>query len=97
MKTITTAGFELSELLNTFRQIVREEINQKPKNESSENKLVDIEAAAAFLGYEVQTVYHKVNKRELPHFKRSGRLYFKLSDLQTWVENGKRKIANEIG
>lgn len=97
MKTITTAGFELSELLNTFRQIVREEINQKPKNEISENKLVDIETAAAFLGYEVQTVYHKVNKRELPHFKRSGRLYFKLSDLQAWVENGKRKVASEIG
>lgn len=93
MKTITTTGFELSELLKAIREIVKEEINQKPKNEVSENKLVDIETAADFLGYKVQTVYHKVNKRELPHFKRSGRLYFRLSELKNWVENGERKVA----
>ena len=73
---ITTSGFELSELLNTFRQIVREEVSQNPKKENSEDKPVDIEAAAKFLDLEVQTVYHKVSRRELPHFKRGGRLYF---------------------
>jgi predicted DNA-binding transcriptional regulator AlpA len=97
MKSITTTGFELNELLSTIREIVREELDKNPNKELDGNQLVDIETASKFLGYEVQTVYHKVNKRVLPHYKRSGKLYFKLTELQDWIENGRRKTANEIG
>lgn len=45
---------------------------------------------ADFLGYAVQTVYNKVNRGEIPYYKR-GKLYFIPSEIITWLMMGGKK------
>ena len=47
-----------------------------------EEDLVDIEAAAAFLGVTVRWVRRRVAERAIPHYKLTGRLAFSPADLR---------------
>ena len=59
--------------------------NENPENSGS---LLTIEEAAAFLHLSKQTLYRKVSKGEIPHMKRSKRLYFSKENLIDYVSAG---------
>ncbi|WP_207219993.1 helix-turn-helix domain-containing protein [Emticicia agri] len=96
MKSIILNGIEVNEFLNSLRDIMREEIAKTNANPQSINELISIQDTAKFLGMAKQTIYQLVSEREIPHYKRSGKLYFKVEELTKWVEDGKRKTINEI-
>ena len=96
MKSIILNGIELGEFLNYLRVMMREEIEKTNASVKPLNELIDILAASKFLGMAKQTIYQLVSEREIPHYKRSGKLYFKVEELIKWVEDGKRKTINEI-
>jgi excisionase family DNA binding protein len=42
------------------------------------------------------TIYGKVRRGEIPHYKKGGRLYFSRRDLDAWIKEGAVKTAKEI-
>lgn len=44
-----------------------------------------IEEAAAFTGYSVQRLYALTSTREIPHYKRGGKVYFRKDELTDWM------------
>lgn len=58
--------------------------------------LLTISEAASLLHLSVPTCYSKVSKRELPHTKKGGRLYFSRQELMIWLKQGRRKTKMEL-
>lgn len=54
------------------------------------------EFASKITGKAVPTIYDLVHKRQIPHSKRGGDLYFSKTDLLNWIKGGKRKTVAEI-
>jgi len=66
-------------------------------NHPTEPDIYDIRAASQYLGMALSTIYTMTSRREIPHFKKGRRLMFKKSELDQWVQEGKRKTKWEIG
>lgn len=55
-----------------------------------------IQETSEYLRLTVSTIYSKVSRREIPCVKRSGRLYFKKTELDNWLDEGRRFTLDEI-
>jgi excisionase family DNA binding protein len=55
------------------------------KSADSPRRLIDINAAAAYIGLSVHTVYTMVSQRRIPHVKVGRRVRFDLALLDTWI------------
>ena len=63
--------------------------------------LVTLEEACALLHYKKQTIYNKVRKKEIPHYRTGNRLWFDTKELEDYIRSGRvhtnaevRQIAN---
>ncbi|TXK45826.1 helix-turn-helix domain-containing protein [Pontibacter qinzhouensis] len=81
----------LHEKINRIERLLTE---QQPLVEKE--MLLNVSQAAAFLHLSVATLYTKVSCREVPFSKRGKRLYFRKSELEEWVRQGRRKTVSEI-
>jgi excisionase family DNA binding protein len=89
MKTISIKELELDELLMEIRSIVKEEIrSQRP---APEEEWLEMQDAVHILKKAKQTIYQLCSSKSLPHYKRSGKTYFKRSELMQWLEKGKQE------
>jgi len=62
-----------------------------------EKTFLTIDEASKYLGLAKQTIYGKVHTKTLKHYKPSGKtLYFKLSDLEAYIQAGEVKTQAEI-
>jgi len=53
--------------------------------------------ACQFLDYSKSYLYKLTHSRQIPHYKPNGKkLYFKRSDLETWLLRNRVKTADEI-
>ena len=71
------------------------------KSEQSEpikrgEDLLNVTQAAELLSLKPQSIYGKVSKRELPHIKNGGRLYFLRKELLEYLKRGKRMNYQEF-
>ena len=73
--------------------IQTESIQPSKQNPS---KFLTVSEAANFLGLAKQSVYGLVCRKQIPYMKQMKRLYFSSSELQSWVEAGRRKTFDEI-
>jgi len=62
----------------------------------AEEDLVDIEAAAAFLGVTVRWMRRRVAERAIPHYKLTGRLAFAPADLRQIRDSARVEPARRI-
>lgn len=60
------------------------------------DRFLDIDEASKFLHLTKGTLYIKVSRGEVPHFKRGNRLYFSLGKLTEYLEKGSVKTREEI-
>ena len=92
---VTTAG-ELAALIQTsIRSALAEQTSSTNKN-SNANEFLSIDEAAKFLKIPKASLYQLTSKREIPFVKRSRRNFFKISDLEAWQEEGRKKTRSEI-
>ena len=56
----------------------------------------DLAQAAKFLRMSESSLYTHTSQRLVPFIKRGRRLRFKRSDLQTWLDGGRKKTRDEI-
>lgn len=100
--------FDLSKLPDNFKLEVskgdliafaKEFINSNKTTvvESKEqDDILTFEEMCSLLNIAKPTGYTKTSKGEIPHFKRGGKLYFKKSELITWIEEGRKKTSKDI-
>lgn len=58
--------------------------------------ILDVQQAARFLKMKITTLYEKTSRKLIPHFKKGNKLYFHLSELRQWINQGKVKTSDEI-
>jgi excisionase family DNA binding protein len=92
-KFILTTGKELDQLI---AKSIRKELDAKSKNQVPVLEILTLEEASQFLNIAKQTIYGFTSKRLIPHFKRGKKLYFKKSELESWILESKKVTAKEI-
>lgn len=88
-KAITILTHEVSEI----KQLL---LSKSIQPSEASDQLLTIQEAADFLTLAVPTLYSMVSRGELPHMKRSKRLYFSKKDLIEYVQAGRKKTVAEI-
>jgi excisionase family DNA binding protein len=66
-------------------------------NEKPAEEIGGLDLAVKITGLARRTIYKRTHRREIPHRRVGGRLYFKRSELLEWIESGRRPMASEIG
>jgi predicted DNA-binding transcriptional regulator AlpA len=64
--------------------------------EKEPESLERIHMAVQITGLAIPTIYGYASRRQIPHYKKGKKLYFKRSELEKWIESGKRSTEGEI-
>jgi len=66
--------------------------NTETKNASIDNQygFTDLTGAASILGLSKSKIYKACSEKIIPHYKPCGKLFFKVSELLTWIVEGKQ-------
>lgn len=93
-KIILITQGELESLIHTT---VRKAISEQPDRQAeNQETILSVQQASLYLNLAKQTLYGFTSKNEIPFFKRGKKLYFKKSDLEKWLLEGKQKTLKEI-
>lgn len=69
------------------------------KSRTSEKPVNDIgglDLAVEITGLARGTLYKKTSRREIPHRRVAGRLYFSRTELLSWIDAGRRQTTAEV-
>jgi excisionase family DNA binding protein len=80
------SGASKEDFLNDLREIVREELQNLPTQNTTQKKFLTLPEASAFLGLSRSTVYRLTSEKQIPHIKR-GKLLFDVSELTAWLKS----------
>jgi excisionase family DNA binding protein len=58
--------------------------------------VLDIDETALFTGLRKGNIYNLSSNRQIPHYKRGNKLYFKKSELEDWMLHDRVMTAAEI-
>lgn len=97
-KEILFSSLNLEELealvQNSVRKVLAEQ--QPEKKYLQQVDILNLQEASEFINLAKPTIYGLVNQRKIPYYKNGKKLYFKRSELQSWIEAGKHKTIAEI-
>ena len=62
----------------------------------TENDFLNLKDTAKFLDLATQTIYGLTCRREIPFYKKGKKLYFKKSELEKWLEDGRKSSQDEL-
>lgn len=79
-------------LSETFRKVLREELQATTSEKAPKKRFVDIQKAAEHIDLAVPTVYGLVHRELIPFSKRGNRLYFDLDELDGWIAAGRSSV-----
>jgi predicted DNA-binding transcriptional regulator AlpA len=86
------------ELINVISEKVADNINKeiKPITITEEEIPVNVDGISKFVDLAVPTIYGLVHQKKIPHYKKSGRLYFLKSEILDWIKSGKQETKSEL-
>ena len=82
----------LTEQMEQIRQMVEA---LQPQTSSDKHRLIEIDDACHIIRKAKPTIYTLVRKGLLPAYKKGKKLYFYEDELLAWIENGRRKTAEQ--
>ena len=82
----------LTEQVEKIYQLVETLQTQKPDNQ---HQLIDIDKASILIQKSKPTIYRLARTGLIPAYKRGKKLYFYEDELLAWIENGRRKTAEQ--
>ena len=95
-KVIITSPQELSALIEeSVKRVLSDTLIARTESKEFP-ELLSVDLAAAYLNLAKQTLYGFTSRSEIPHIKRGKKLYFKKSELEKWLSDGKRKTVDEL-
>lgn len=62
----------------------------------SAKTVLDIDEASLLTGFSKGHLYRLTSERQIPHYKKSRKLYFKKSELEAWMLEDKVLTAEDI-
>ena len=92
---IVTTRDELSSIIQeVYRKLIDE--NKEIVCVNTTYDILSLSEACAFLKLAKQTIYGFTSKNKIPFFKKGKKLYFKKSELESWITEGKQLTEDEI-
>jgi excisionase family DNA binding protein len=90
--------FTETEFKELLKACVYESIKESGYSSTNEisAKLLSIPEAATFLNLAPQTLYGFTSNRTIPFIKKGKKLYFKRSDLENWLFEGRKATIKEL-
>jgi excisionase family DNA binding protein len=85
--------FEL--IMNKLTEIEKL-IKQKNGITVGTEEILNLEMASTYVGISKSTIYKYTSTKEIPHFKRGKRLFFKKVELDDWLTTHKVSSKDEI-
>jgi excisionase family DNA binding protein len=85
---------EPEDIENLIQTNVRQILSEKGLEPA--NDILSIEQACQYLKLAKQTIYGFTSKNEIPFLKKGKKLYFKKSELDKWLLEGRQKTHREI-
>ena len=79
-----------------FEEFMRHARPNSHKLDGNQNEILSVRQAAKLTGLAISTIYEKTSKKLIPHFKKGKRVYFKHSELISWITMGKVKTDEEL-
>lgn len=71
-------------------------IKQENVNTTATEEILNLENASHYVGISKSTIYKYTSSREIPHFKRGKKLFFKKVELDDWLTTNKINSREEI-
>ena len=71
-------------------------MKQEQKQSAIDRTYVDLETACNYLCIAKATMYQKTHLKTIPFYKIGRKILFKVSELETYVENSRVKTQSEI-
>jgi excisionase family DNA binding protein len=65
--------------------------------DNAPDRILSIQELSDLTGWAVPTIYGKVHRREIPHFKRGKNLMFSQKAIKEWLDEGRVPTVEEIG
>jgi excisionase family DNA binding protein len=97
MKQQILISLSTDELRNLIDESVSNAMQAVIGNTISDDKeIMDLKEVAAFLKVSRHTIYRKTHKREIPHYKKGGKLYFKRIEIEEYRDSGKQITQEEF-
>ncbi len=93
-ESLPTAVAQLHEKLENIERLLQSQSSRNPF--TPQKSLLTVKEAAEFLSLAVPTIYSMVSRGELPHMKRSKRLYFDREELISFLKDGRQQTNEEI-
>lgn len=91
---IVTSKTELEQIItNSISKVFKEQV-QKEREKKVE--ILSLNEAAKYLHLAPQTLYGFTSRHTIPFIKKGKKLYFKIVDLELWLEQGRKKSKSEI-
>jgi excisionase family DNA binding protein len=87
--TLENLPMAISSLAEEVKQIKALILETSTKDGA--DSILSIEETSEFLHVQKQTLYSYVSKRQIPHHKRAGRLYFLKNELIDWIKSGNKR------
>ncbi len=81
----------LDALAVDVRALKARTMNDKPADE-----IGGLDLAVEITRLARRTIYKLTHRREIPHRRVGGRLYFRRAELEQWIDAGRRKTAAEV-
>ena len=92
-KVILTSSQELETLIQNS---INNSFKADPQEKDSAQSILSLTEACKYLNLAKQTVYGFTSKRLIPFIKKGKKLYFKKSDLEEWLLEGRQLTKKEI-
>ena len=96
MDNIFLTGLTLPDLKAIIRSELQAVLAEHHSEASPADRLMSVDDASRFLGIAKQTLYQRVSNRTIPHSKKGKRLYFRQSELERWISEGRKATRQEI-
>jgi excisionase family DNA binding protein len=68
---------------------------KRANKEAPTDEIGGLDLAREVTGLAARTIYKLTHRRTIPHRRVGGRLYFRRSELEAWLDNGRRPLATE--
>lgn len=83
---------EINQYETLFLQIKSNKLRKEDTNVEIDTSFgyVDITGAQKILGLSASKIYKSCSNLEIPHYKPAGKLLFKISELEEWIQSGKQ-------
>lgn len=96
MENLILVPYTKSEFKELIKNSVSEILTENATNKKEQNFYMNIKETCSFLNLTRPTIYGLTSKRLIPYMKKGKKLYFLKSQLEQWLNEGKKKTVKEI-